>query len=182
MLNDMIRPYRDKYPVLAPSARLAENATAVGDVVLEEEASLWYGAVLRGDEGSIRIGRGSNVQDNAVVHADPGYPTVVGADVTVGHGAILHGCTVGEGALIGMGAILLNGCTIGEGCLVAAGALVTQGAAFPAGHLIMGSPAKAVRPLTQEERAGLLHSAEEYRSLSAEQLSPADSIQSGGNV
>lgn len=178
----MIRPYRDKYPALAPSARLAENATVVGDVVLEEEASLWYGAVLRGDEGSIQIGRGSNVQDNAVVHADPGYPTVVGADVTVGHGAILHGCTVGEGALIGMGAILLNGCTIGEGCLVAAGALVTQGAAFPAGHLIMGSPAKAVRPLTQEEQASLAHSAEEYRSLSAEQLSPADSIQSGGNV
>ena len=166
----MIRSFLDKKPVLHPEARAADSAALVGDVRLDSRSSVWYGAVLRGDEGSIRVGEGSNIQDQAVLHSDPGFPALVGRDVTVGHGAILHGCTVEDGCLIGMGAILLNGCLIGAGSLVAAGALVTQGAVIPPGSLVMGSPARVVRPLTPEEAASLPASARTYRALAAAQL------------
>ena len=169
----MIHSLENNVPQLHPEARIAANATLVGRVSVGAAASVWYGAVLRGDECSIRLGDGSNVQDQAVVHGDPDFPTVIGRDVTVGHGAILHSCTVEDGCLIGMGAILLNGCVIGAGSLVAAGALVTQNAVIPPGSLVMGSPAKAVRPLRPEERESLPHSAQLYRELSAAQLPAA---------
>ena len=166
----MIQPYRTGRPRLEPTARVAENAVLVGDVTVEAGASVWYGAVLRGDEAPIRVGRDSNIQDSAVLHCDEGFPTTVGRGVTVGHGAILHGCTVEDGALIGMGAVLLNGCVIGAGSLVAAGALVTQGAVIPPGSLVVGSPARVKRPLRPDELAGLAQDAEKYLRLSAELL------------
>lgn len=175
----MIEPFEDTHPVFAPDTRVAPNATVVGRVTLGAGASVWYGAVLRGDEDAIYIGTGSNIQDNAVVHADPGYPTHVGQNVTVGHSAILHGCTVEDGALVGMGAILLNGCVIGAGSLVAAGALVTQKTVVPPGSMVMGSPAKVVRPLRPEEAADLSHSAQLYRTLAARQLPEAAQVQGG---
>ena len=169
----MIHSYQDKSPVCAPTARAADNATVLGDVTLEAESNVWFGAVLRGDESSIHVGEGSNVQDNAVIHCDPTYPVSIGKDVTIGHGAIIHGCTIEDRCLIGMGAILLNGCVIGAGSLVAAGALVTQNAVIPPGSLVMGSPAKVTRPLRPEEAAENLHSAEIYRRLSAQELPAA---------
>lgn len=166
----MVRAFESSFPRLHPEVWLADNATVVGDVLVERQASIWYGAVLRGDECSIRIGQGSNIQDQVVVHGDPDFPAVIGRDVTVGHGAILHGCTVEDGSLIGMGAILLNGCVIGVGSLVAAGALVTQNMVVPPGSLVVGAPARVVRPLTQEEAASLPRSAQTYRDLAGAQL------------
>ena len=162
--------YRGKTPKLAPGVRAAETAVAAGDVILGEDVNLWHGAVLRGDHRSIRVGKRSNIQDNAVVHTDDEHPTVIGDDVTVGHGAIVHGCTVEQGCLIGMGAILLNGCVIGAGSLVAAGALVTQNKVVPPGSLVVGPPAKVLRPLTEEELAENALSAADYAALAAESL------------
>ena len=166
----MIRSYQDKTPSLAPTARAAENASIIGGVFLADQSSVWYGAVLRGDESTIQVGEGSNIQDNAVIHCDAPCPAVIGRDVTVGHGAIIHGCTIEDRCLIGMGAILLNGCVIGAGSLVAAGALVTQGMIVPPGSMVMGSPAKVTRPLQPEEAEINLTAADEYRHLSALQL------------
>lgn len=166
----MIRSYQNKTPDLAPTARAAENASIIGGVSLADQSSIWYGAVLRGDESTITVGEGSNIQDNAVIHCDAPYPAVIGKEVTVGHGAIIHGCTIEDRCLIGMGAILLNGCVIGAGSLVAAGALVTQGMIVPPGSMVMGSPAKVTRPLRPEESADILDSAATYRYLSVQQL------------
>lgn len=166
----MVRSFDGVSPRLHPEVWLADNATVVGDVLAERRTSIWYGAVLRGDECSIQIGEGSNLQDQAVVHGDVDFPVVIGRDVTVGHRALLHGCTVEDGSLIGMGAILLNGCIIGAGSLVAAGALVTQNAVIPPGSLVVGVPAKVIRPLTQEEADSLPRSAQMYRDLAAAQL------------
>lgn len=166
----MLVPFANKIPKISPRAYLAENATAVGDVTVEADASLWYGAALRADQAPITVGEGSNVQENAVVHVSPDFPVTIGKHVTVGHGAIVHGCTIEDECIIGMGAILLNGCVIGKGCLVAAGALVTQGKVIPPGSLVMGSPAKVVRPLTEDELAGGLASAETYLRLAQGQL------------
>ena len=166
----MLQAYGNLRPQIDPAARVAETAVVVGEVSVEAGASLWYGAVLRGDEAPIRVGRDSNIQDNAVLHCDEDFPMTVGRRVTVGHGAILHGCTVEDGALIGMGAVLLNGCVIGAGSLVAAGALVTQGAVIPPGSLVVGSPARVKRPLRPDELAGLAQDAEKYLRLSAELL------------
>ena len=166
----MLQAYGNLRPQIDPAARVAETAVVVGEVSVEAGASLWYGAVLRGDEAPIRVGRDSNIQDNAVLHCDEDFPMTVGRRVTVGHGAILHGCTVEDGALIGMGAVLLNGCVIGAGSLVAAGALVTQGAVIPPGSLVVGSPARVKRPLRPDELAGLAQDAGKYLRLSAELL------------
>lgn len=136
---------------MSKEIRVAANATVVGDVTLGEGASVWYGAVIRGDDAPIRIGANTNIQDNAVLHASPDLPLVIGADVTVGHGAIVHGCTVEDGALVGMGSILLNGCVVGAEAMVAAGALVTGGTVIPPKMLAVGSPAKVLRPLREEE-------------------------------
>ena len=143
---------------VAPGARIS------GRVVLEPGASIWFNAVLRGDNEPIVVGAGSNVQDNCVCHTDLGFPLTIGPDCTIGHGAILHGCTIGAGSLIGMGATILNGAIVGSGVLVGAGALVTEGKAFPDGTLVVGRPAKVVRSLSAEEIQRLLLSAESYRS------------------
>lgn len=173
----MIYPYQNNLPDLSSSARMAANATVLGNVSLEAESNIWFGAVLRGDAAPIRIGEGSNVQDNVVIHCDTDYPVSVGKNVTIGHGAIIHGCTVQDNCLIGMGAILLNGCVIGTGSLVAAGALVTQGAVIPPNSLVMGSPAKVVRPLRPTESEDILNSAKEYRHHSVQQLPLASTVQ-----
>lgn len=169
----MLVNFGEKTPRLSPQALMAENATAIGDVTAGPGASLWYGAVLRADQAPITVGEGSNIQDNAVVHVSPGFPAAIGKNVTVGHGAIVHGATVEDECIIGMGAILLNGCVIGKGSLVAAGALVTQGKVIPPGSLVMGSPAKVVRALTAQELAGGMASARTYLELARKQLPPA---------
>lgn len=149
-------------PSLAASAWVADSAQVMGRVTLAEDSSVWFGAVIRGDTESIHIGRGANIQDGSVLHADVGFPLVVGDDVTVGHKVVLHGCTVGAESLIGIGAIVLNGAKIGRHCLVGAGALVTEGKEFPDGAMIIGSPARVVRQLTSEQIEGLRQSARHY--------------------
>lgn len=138
-------------PVIHESAFVAENATVRGSVTIGPEAGIYFGAVLRAETAPITVGEGANIQDNCVVHADPGFPAVIGRDCTVGHAAILHGCTIGDNTLIGMGAILLNGARVGRDCIVGAGALVPQGMEIPDGSLAFGSPAKVRRALTAEE-------------------------------
>ncbi|MCV2371261.1 gamma carbonic anhydrase family protein [Roseateles oligotrophus] len=149
-------------PELADSAWVAESAELIGRVSLGPEVSVWFKAVLRGDSEQLTIGAGTNIQDGSVLHADHGFPLVLGQGVTVGHQCMLHGCTVGDYSLIGIGAIVLNGARIGKNCLVGAGALVTEGKEFPDGSLIVGSPAKVVRPLTAEQIEGLKASAAHY--------------------
>ena len=149
-------------PQIDASAWVAETATVVGQVVMREQSSLWYGVVARGDTARIEVGARSNVQDNAVLHADEGQPLIIGEEVTVGHQAMLHGCTVGDGSLIGIQAVVLNGAKIGKHCLVGAGALVTEGKEFPDGSLIMGAPAQVVRSLTPEQLQRLRFSAAHY--------------------
>lgn len=149
-------------PQLADTAWVADSAQVMGRVALAEDSSVWFGTVIRGDTESIRIGKGSNIQDLSVLHADVGMPLVVGEHVTVGHQVMLHGCTVGDGSLIGIGAVVLNGAKIGKNCLVGAAALVTEGKEFPDGSMIIGSPAKAVRQLTPEQIEGLRASAQHY--------------------
>ena len=151
-----------KRPSVADSAWVAPSADLIAEVVLGEEASIWFGAVIRADNTPIVVGARSNVQEGAMLHSDPGAPLTIGEDCTVGHHAVLHGCTVGNRALIGMGAVVLNNAVIGEGCIVGAGALVTEGKEFPAGHLIVGSPARAVRELDAATRAFLRTSAAHY--------------------
>ena len=149
-------------PEVAESAWVADSAQVMGAVRIGEDASVWFGAVLRGDNEPIEIGAGSNIQDGSVLHSDLGKPLSVGRDVTVGHMVQLHGCTIGDGSLIGIGAIVLNGAKIGRHCVVGAGALVTEGKEFPDGSMIMGSPAKVVRELTPEQIEGLRKSAQSY--------------------
>ena len=146
-------------PRVAASAWVADTAQVIGNVVLGENASVWFGTVVRGDTEAITIGAGTNIQDASVLHADFGQPLVVGERVTVGHQVMLHGCTIGDETLIGIGAIVLNGARIGKNCLVGAGALVTEGKEFPDGSMIIGSPAKAVRELSPEHIEGLRQSA-----------------------
>ena len=141
---------------------VAANATVIGNVRLLPEASVWFNCVLRGDNEPIEVGAGSNVQDGCVLHTDPGFPLTIGTHVTVGHKVMLHGCTIGDNSLIGIGSIILNGATIGAKCLVGAHSLVTEGKSFPDGSLILGSPARVVRELTAEEIAGLTESARHY--------------------
>ncbi|OYY62386.1 MAG: gamma carbonic anhydrase family protein [Burkholderiales bacterium 28-67-8] len=149
-------------PSIDSTAWVADSAQVIGDVHLGDHASVWFVAVLRGDNTRLHIGCRSNIQDGAIVHSDVGSPVHLGDDVTVGHQAMLHGCTVGDGSLIGIQAVVLNGARIGKGCLVAAGAVVTEGKEFPDGSLIMGAPAKVARELTPEQLAGLLRSAASY--------------------
>jgi len=149
-------------PQVAGSAWVADSAQVMGKVVLAEDASVWFGTVVRGDTECIAIGAGSNVQDASVLHADFGQPLEIGERVTVGHKVMLHGCTVGDESLIGIGAVILNGAKIGRNCLVGAGSLVTEGKEFPDGSMILGSPARVVRQLTPEQIEGLRHSARNY--------------------
>ena len=149
-------------PDIGEDVYIAPGAHVIGRVALGARASVWFGAVLRGDNDPIRIGADSNVQDGAMIHADPGVPTTIGDGVTIGHHAIVHGATVGNRSLVGMGATLLNRAVIGADCIVGANALVTEGKSFPDGSLIVGSPARVLRPLTETEIAGLRLSAATY--------------------
>ncbi|MDX2258587.1 MAG: gamma carbonic anhydrase family protein [Hyphomicrobiaceae bacterium] len=141
---------------------VAPNAVVLGNVVIEEDASVWFSAVVRGDNEEIRIGARSNVQDGCVLHTDPGFPMTIGADATIGHMAMLHGCTIGAGSLVGIGAVILNGAVIGEGSLVGAKALVTEGKIIPPRSLVLGSPGKVVRELSDEDVAGIRATAGRY--------------------
>lgn len=152
----------DKTPVQEGQNYIAHNATVVGDVYLAADVSLWFNVVIRADHESISIGPGSNIQDGSVLHADPGYPLTVGSGVTVGHKAMLHGCTVGDHSLIGINAVVLNGVTIGKHCLIAANALVPAGMDIPDGSMVMGSPARIRRSLSEQEIADLQRSAQHY--------------------
>ncbi len=145
--------FQDQVPVVHPSAYVAESADVIGQVTLAASTSVWSHVTMRGDNEPIVLGERSNVQESCVLHTDVGFPLTIGSDVTVGHQAMLHGCTVGDGSLIGIQAVVLNGAKIGRNCLVAAGSLVTEGKVFEDGMLIMGSPAKAVRPLTEADFA-----------------------------
>jgi carbonic anhydrase/acetyltransferase-like protein (isoleucine patch superfamily) len=144
---------------------VAGNATVIGDVTLAEGVSVWFGAVIRADKDRISIGRSSNVQDNAVVHTSRGFPVTLGTQVSVGHGAILHGCTIGDRVLVGMGAIIMNGANVGAGSLIAAGAVVTEGTRIPPGSVVMGVPGKVVRPVSADQAASIVTNAESYAEL-----------------
>lgn len=157
-----IYQYGDDRPAIGDDVYVAETADVIGRVTLKRNASVWYQAVLRGDTDHLEVGEGSNIQDGAVLHADPGYPLTVGTGVTVGHQAMLHGCTIGDGSLVGIQAVILNGAVIGNNCLVAAGAVVKEGASFPDNSLIVGAPARVVRELSEEAIAGLRKNAEGY--------------------
>ena len=152
----------DLSPVIAESAFVAEGSTVIGQVTINAGASIWTNAVLRGDNEPISIGQNSNVQEGAVLHADPGFPLVVEDNVSIGHQAMLHGCTIGAGSLVGIQAIILNGAVIGKNSLVGAGALVTEGKTFPDNVLIIGSPAKVTRELTSDEIRNLASNASGY--------------------
>ena len=159
----MLRPFRSVHPTVHPSAFVDASAQVIGDVHIGPESSVWMNVVLRGDVNSIRIGARTNIQDVTVVHVMSGtHPTVIGDDVTVGHGAVVHGCTIEDRCLIGMGAILLNGCRIGTGSIVAAGALVPEGMVVPPGSMIMGLPGSVRRALTAEEDASIGWYAQNY--------------------
>ena len=154
----------DRVPSLPADGEywIAPTATVLGDVTLKKNASIWFGAVLRGDNDPIVIGENSNIQDNAVLHTDVGQPLTIGDGVTVGHMVMLHGCTVGDGSLVGIGSIVLNGARIGKGCLIGAGALITEGKEIPDYSVVMGSPGKIVRTLTAEQAAGLVAGSMHY--------------------
>lgn len=156
----------DKRPVLPETGRfyVAPGAQVIGDVRIGTDVTIWFNAVLRGDNDTITLGEGSNIQDGCIAHVDPGFPLTLGRDVTVGHGAILHGCDIGDGALIGMGACVLNGARIGRGALIGAKALVTEGKEIPDYAMVLGAPGKVVKTLTPEEAAALNRAAAHYRA------------------
>ncbi len=153
----------DKHVTLVGEGHfIAPNAAVIGDVTLHENVSIWFSCVLRGDSERIEVGAGSNIQDGTVLHADPGCPMVVGKNVTVGHNAMLHGCTIGDGSLVGINAVVLNGAKVGKGCLIGANALVTEGMEIPDGSLVLGSPAKIKSSLSAEAQLALNHNADHY--------------------
>jgi len=160
----MIYALDDATPDVAPDAWVADDANLIGRVVVEAAASVWFGATLRGDNEEIRVGAGSNVQENSVLHTDIGYPLTIGANCTIGHRAMLHGCIIADGTLIGMGATILNGARIGKGCLIGACALITEGKDIPDGSLVMGSPGRVIRMLDATAQARLLASAAGYQA------------------
>ena len=149
-------------PYLEKDVYVAKGAICLGNIHIGEGSSVWFHSTLRADRDSIRIGKRSNIQDNCVVHVDEGFPVEIGDGVTVGHGAVLHGCSIGDNSLIGMGAIVLNGAKIGKNCIIGAGALVTQGMKIEDNTMVLGSPAKPIRPVTEEEIAANKRNAEEY--------------------
>lgn len=160
----MLRPYRSINPTVDSSAFVDQSAQVIGDVHIGAESSVWMNCVVRGDVNYIRIGARTNIQDGTIVHVmrEPSHPTIIGDDVTIGHGAIIHGCTIAERVLIGMGTILLNGCRVGTGSIIAAGTLVPEGMDIPPGSLVMGTPAKVRRQLTAEEDASIKWYADNY--------------------
>jgi carbonic anhydrase/acetyltransferase-like protein (isoleucine patch superfamily) len=165
--------YQGRLPSVHPSAFIAPSADVIGDVEVGENASIWFGAVLRGDINRIVIGANSNVQDNAVVHLADEYPAIIGSFVTIGHSAVVHACVIEDECLIGMGAIILDGAVIGARSIVGAGALVTPGTIIPPGSMVLGSPAKVTRTLDEDRQLGLKHWAEKYVRVSREYLTSA---------
>ncbi len=163
-----ILPYRGVWPRISPSAFIAPTAVIVGDVEIGDEASVWFGAVIRGDTAPVRIGARTNVQDNCVIHTDEGAPALIGADCSLGHAAIVHGATVGDGALVGMGATALNGATVGAGAILAAGALLAEGKIIPDGQLGMGAPARPTRAGSDGERERLRDGVAHYLAYARE--------------
>lgn len=168
--------YDGKQPDIHTNTYVADTADVIGNVSLANGSSVWYQAVLRGDNELIEIGEGSNIQECAVLHTDPGYPLKVGSGVTIGHQAMLHGCTVGDGSLIGIQAIILNGAIIGKNCLVAAGAVVTEGKVFPDNSLIVGAPAKVVRELTEQAIVEMQENASHYAERAQQHKSKLEKI------
>jgi carbonic anhydrase/acetyltransferase-like protein (isoleucine patch superfamily) len=163
----MILSFDNVFPQIDERSFVAASADIIGDVTISEDASIWFGSVLRGDGNRIFIGKGTNIQDNCIVHINPGeFPTIIGENVTVGHGVIVHGAKIGNKSLIGMGSIILDGAEIGENTIIGAGSLVPQGKKIPSGVLCMGSPAKVIRELSSEETGKLMISAEHYINLS----------------
>lgn len=156
----------DHAPVIDPTAFIASGARIIGDVALAEGSSVWYNAVVRADSAPVSVGAGSNLQDNVSVHVDSAHPVIIGENVSVGHNAVVHGCTIGDGSLIGMGSVVLSGAVIGRACLIAGGAVVLEGTVVPDGSLVAGVPAKVRRELTQEERDRLRRNADTYREHS----------------
>src|SRR5437764_491121 len=167
----LLLPYNRQYPSLGNDCYIAPTAVLIGDVTLGDGASVWFGAVLRGDVSPIVIGARTNIQDNAVLHGEDGCPTVIGEDVTVGHGAIVHAATVGDRVLVGMGSVLLSRCKIGSDTIIGARALVTEDVEIPSGSLVLGMPARMRRPLTDEEREHILESAQHYTDNAVQYLS-----------
>lgn len=163
--DDDLAPGLAHQPRIAATAWAHASATVIGDVTLEEDVSVWPGAVLRGDRASIRVGARTNVQDGVVVHCDPGHPCEIGRGVTIGHRAVVHGCTIEDGALIGIGAVVLNGAVVGAGSLVAAGAVVGEGMLIPRDSLVVGVPAKVLRPLRAEQKTRVARGVEAYVRL-----------------
>lgn len=161
----MIYKFEDRSPSLPEEYYVADSAAVIGDVILGHQSSVWFGAVLRGDIEPITLGERSNIQDNSVAHTSRGKPVVIGNDTTVGHKVMLHACTVGNNCLIGMGAILLDGCEVGDNCLIGAGSLVKQNQKIPAGSLVVGAPARAIRKLSDEEISDVRKYAERYVAL-----------------
>jgi carbonic anhydrase/acetyltransferase-like protein (isoleucine patch superfamily) len=161
----MIYPFEDHIPSLPEEYYVAENASVIGNVILKNQSSIWFGTVLRGDIEPITIGKRSNIQDNSVAHTGLGHPVVIGNNTTVGHKVMLHACTVGNNCLIGMGSILLDGCEIGDNCLIGAGSLVKQNQKIPAGSLAVGSPARVIRKLTPDDITDIRGYADRYVAL-----------------
>lgn len=166
----MAQAYKKYIPVIHESSYTAPNSTIIGMVVIEEDCSIWHNAVLRGDIDWIMVKKGTNIQDNATIHCSHGMKTVISEYCTVGHGAILHSCTVGEGSLVGMGAVLLDGVVVGKNCLIGAGSLITPNTVIPDNSLVIGSPAKVKRELTTEEIKGIRENTMEYIRLKEEYL------------
>lgn len=166
----LLKPYHSRWPALHPTVRCGETVVLIGNVRCGRSVNIWYGAVLRGDADEITVGEACNIQDGCVLHCDRGAPVRIGRRCTLGHNAIVHGCTVGDETLIGMGATLLSGCRVGSGCIIGANALVTGGMDIPDGSLVMGVPAKVIRSLRPEEREHNRASAAEYLALAEEQL------------
>ncbi|HWO76529.1 MAG TPA: gamma carbonic anhydrase family protein [Bacillus sp. (in: firmicutes)] len=158
----MLYRIHEKQPVVHENAYIAPGAILIGDVIISDQASVWFNAVLRGDNSQITVGERSNIQDGAIIHVDPGFPAMIGQDVTIGHNAIIHGCIIEDGALIGMGAAILNGAIVKKGALVAAGALVTEGMVIEEGMLAAGVPAKLMKNLTESQVERLKRGAESY--------------------
>lgn len=167
-MASVIMQYKGKSPEIDETCVILPNTSIIGDVVIGAECSVWFGTVIRGDVNYIRIGSRTNIQDNSVIHVTTGgSPTIIGNDVTIGHNAIIHACTIGDRVLVGMGAIVMDDVNVGEDCLIAAGSVLPPGKTYPSGHLIKGSPAKAVRALSESEKDGLLKSALHYVNVAS---------------
>lgn len=169
--GNMLIEYEGIWPEVDQDTFLAQNCTIIGKCKIEENCSIWFNAVLRADVNSITIGKNSNIQDNTVVHCDPGFSTNIGENVTVGHSAIIHGCSIGSNCIIGMGATILDGAAIGSNCIIGANSLITSGKTIPDGVLVMGAPGKVVRELTKEEIEAIKHSTEGYVKKSKKYMS-----------